>query len=137
MILFTNLGVSRHTAFHLVGSQKVKHIRRRQYDPLFIERIIGLVLGPYTALYRPFLKHCTLTSKAGGLYDGPCPNLLRGNKVLIFVPSDCKSAILQSSDLSSLPDRWSILSYLEQYFYLICNLTYSGESFVFLHEVFL
>ena len=24
-----------------------------------------------------------------GLYDGPCPNLLRGDKVLIFVPSDC------------------------------------------------
>ena len=24
-----------------------------------------------------------------GLYDGPCSNLLRGDKVLIFVPSDC------------------------------------------------
>ena len=37
---------------------------RRQYDPLIIERTIGLVFGPCTALYRPFLKHCTLTNKA-------------------------------------------------------------------------
>ena len=27
---------------------------------------IGLVLGPSTALYGPFLKHCTLTNKAVG-----------------------------------------------------------------------
>ena len=27
---------------------------------------IGLVFGPSTALYRPFLKHCTLTNKAVG-----------------------------------------------------------------------
>ena len=42
------------------GSKIVKRLRRRQYDPLIIERIIGLVCGPSTALYRPFLKHCTL-----------------------------------------------------------------------------
>ena len=40
--------------------------RRRQYDPVIIERTIGLVLGPSTALYEPFLKHCTLTNKAVG-----------------------------------------------------------------------
>ena len=39
---------------------------RRQYDPLIIERTIGLVLGPSTALNIPFLKHCTLTNKAVG-----------------------------------------------------------------------
>ena len=31
-----------------------------------VEKTIGLVLGPSTALYRPFLKHCTLTNKAVG-----------------------------------------------------------------------
>ena len=71
------------------GSKIVKRLRRRQYDSLIIERTTGLVLGPSTALYESFLKHCTLTNKAVGLYDGPCPNLLRGNTVLIFVPSDC------------------------------------------------
>ena len=25
------------------------------------------MLDPYTALYRPFLKHCTLTNKAAGI----------------------------------------------------------------------
>ena len=41
-------------------------LRRRQYDPVIIKRTIGLVLGPSTALYEPFLKHCTLTNKAVG-----------------------------------------------------------------------
>ena len=44
----------------------VKRLRRRHYDPMIIERTIGLVLGPSTALYEPFLKHCTLTNKAVG-----------------------------------------------------------------------
>ena len=46
------------------GSKIVKRLRRRQYDPLIIETTIGLVLGPSTALYIPFLKHCTQTNKA-------------------------------------------------------------------------
>ena len=48
------------------GSKTVKRIWRRKYDPLIIERTIGLVIGPFTALYRSFLKHCTLTNKAAG-----------------------------------------------------------------------
>ena len=48
------------------GSKIVKRLRRRQYDTLITERTICLVLGPSTALYRPFLKHCTLTNKAVG-----------------------------------------------------------------------
>ena len=36
------------------GSKIVKHLRRRKYDPVIIERTIGLVLGPYTALCRSF-----------------------------------------------------------------------------------
>ena len=47
-------------------SKIVKRLRRRQYDPVIIERTIGLVLGPSTAMYEPFLKHCTLTNKAVG-----------------------------------------------------------------------
>ena len=34
------------------GSKIVKRLRRRQYDPVIIERTIGLVLRPFTALYR-------------------------------------------------------------------------------------
>ena len=48
------------------GSKIVKCLRRRQYDPAIIERTIGLVLGPFTALYRSFLNRCTLTNKAVG-----------------------------------------------------------------------
>ena len=48
------------------GSKIVIRLRRRQYDPAIIERTIGLVLDPCTALYRSFLKRCTLTTKAFG-----------------------------------------------------------------------
>ena len=48
------------------GSKIVKRLRRRQYDPAIIERTIGLVLGPFTALYRSFLKRCTRIYKAVG-----------------------------------------------------------------------
>ena len=48
-------------------SQIVKRLQRRQYDPVIIERNIGLVCGPPTALYEPFLKHCTLTNKTVGI----------------------------------------------------------------------
>ena len=48
------------------GSKIVKRLRRRQYEPEIIERTIGLVLGPFTALYRSFLKRCALTNKAVG-----------------------------------------------------------------------
>ena len=53
---------------HRISSRRVlfSRLRRRQYDPVIIERPIGLVLGPSTALYGPFLKHCTLTNKAVG-----------------------------------------------------------------------
>ena len=39
---------------------------RRQYDPVIIERTLGIVLGPFTVLYRSFLKRFTLTNKAVG-----------------------------------------------------------------------
>ena len=71
------------------GSKIVKCFRRRQYGLAIIERTTGLVLGPFTALFRSFLKRCTLTNKEFGLYDGPCPKVLRGDRVLIPIPSDC------------------------------------------------
>ena len=52
--------------FFSSGSKIVKRLRRRQYDQVIIERTIGLVLGPSTAVHEPFLKHCTLTNKAMG-----------------------------------------------------------------------
>ena len=58
--------VQRRTEFHLVGFEKSQSLRRRHYDSVIIERTIGLVFGPFTALYIPFLKHCTLTNKAVG-----------------------------------------------------------------------
>ena len=54
------------TNFISSGSKILKRLRRRQYDPAIIERTIGLVLGPFTALYRSFLKRCTPTYKAVG-----------------------------------------------------------------------
>ena len=48
------------------GSEIVKRLRRRKYDQAIVKRTIGLVICPSTALYRPFLKHCTLTNKAVG-----------------------------------------------------------------------
>ena len=50
--------------FISTSSKIVKYLRRRQYDPVIIERTTGLVLGPSTAFYKPLLKHCTLTNKA-------------------------------------------------------------------------
>ena len=48
------------------GSKIVKRLQRRQYNILIIERTIGIVRVPYTARYRPFLEHCTLTNNAVG-----------------------------------------------------------------------
>ena len=58
--------VKGETNFISSGSKIVKRLRRRWYDPAIIEKTLGLVLGPFTALCRSFLKHCTLTNKAVG-----------------------------------------------------------------------
>ena len=44
--------VKSESNFISSGSKIVKRLRRRQYDPEIIEMTIGLVLGPFTALYR-------------------------------------------------------------------------------------
>ena len=56
--------VKSETNFVSSGSKIVKCLRRRQYDPVIIERTICLVLGTFTALYRSFLERCTLANKA-------------------------------------------------------------------------
>ena len=55
--------ITSETNFISSGSKIMKRLQRRQYDPVIIEGTIGLVLGPFTALYRSFLKRCTLTNK--------------------------------------------------------------------------
>ena len=74
-------------------SKIVERFRHRKYDPVIIERTIGLVLGLSTALYISFLEHYTLTYKAVGTI-----------RALVFVPIDCLSGLLQPLALSSLPD---------------------------------
>ena len=96
---------------------------------MIIERTIGLVLiGPSTNLYRSFLNTALRLTRRWGLYDGTCPNLLRGDKAVILFPSDCYSELLQSFDLSSLlggrsiacPIRMSLYIFLLYYIYHLC-----------------
>ena len=93
------------------GSKIVKRLRRRQYNPLIIERTIGLVLGPSTTLYGPFLKHCTLTNKAVGTIwralsklhqrrQGPDPRPLW---LLVGTPSAIRPELAFSRAEHSLP----------------------------------
>ena len=93
------------------SSKIVKHLRRRQYDPLIIERTICLVLDPSTALYGPFLKHCTLTNKAVGTIwrtlskppqrrQGPDPRPLW---LLVGTPSAIRPELAFSRAEHSLP----------------------------------
>ena len=76
------------------GSKIVKRFWRRQYGPVTIERTIGLVLGPFTALYRSFLEHCTLTNKVVGTIWQDLSKPPQSYKVLIFAPSDSYSELL-------------------------------------------
>ena len=70
-------------------SKIVKRLRRRQYDPAITERTIGLVLGPLTALSDQSLSVAIWLTRRLELYDRPCLNLLRGDRVLIPVAPDC------------------------------------------------
>ena len=89
-------------------SKIVKRTRRRKYDPVIIERIIGLVLGPCTALYRSFLKHCTPTNKAAGnIWQdlSKPPQRRQGPDPPPLLLCDCYTVLLLSLDLTSLPDE--------------------------------
>ena len=112
------------------GSKIVKCLRRRHYDPLIIDWTIGLVIGPSTALYRPFLKHCTLTKKA----VGPIWRALSKPPQRRQGP-DLRPLWLLSgtpSDLSSLPDGRNIACPIRMslYIFLIYNFYYLCRSFI-------
>ena len=67
VILSTYLGGSKAKRIYISsGSKIVKRLQSRRYDPAIIEKTIGLVLDPFTAVYRSFLKRCILTNKAIG-----------------------------------------------------------------------
>ena len=116
------------------GSKIVKRLRRRQYDPLIIERSIGLMLGPSTALYGPFLKHCTLTNKAVGTIwralskppqrrQGPD---LRPLWLLVGTPSAIRPELAFSRAEHSLP-----YSDVTIYIYAILYLSYTCMLYVY------
>ena len=54
-LIYKLRGVKGEANFISSGSKIVKRLRRRQYDQAITEKTIGLVLGPFTALYRSFL----------------------------------------------------------------------------------
>ena len=55
------------------SSSIVKRRRRVQYYPEIIVRLIGLVLCPYTNLFRYFPKHCTELQGGGYFMTGIVP----------------------------------------------------------------
>ena len=119
------------------GSKIVKRLRRRQYDPLIIERTIGLVLGPSTTLYGPFLKHCTLTNKAVGTIwralskppqrrQGPD---LRPLWLLVGTPSAIRPELAFSRAEHSLP-----YSDVTIYIFAILYLSSTGHQAIIGHQ---
>ena len=55
-LVYKPTGVKDTPNFISSGSKIVKRLRQRQYDPLIIERTIGLVLGPLYSLEQTFSK---------------------------------------------------------------------------------
>ena len=54
-LVYKLMRVKEKPNFILSVSKIVRRLRRRQYDPVIIERTISLLLGPFTAVYRSFL----------------------------------------------------------------------------------
>ena len=114
------------------GSSIVKRLRRRQYDPLIIERTIGIVLGPSTTLYGPFLKQCTLTNKTVGtiwraLFKHPQRRQgpdLRPLWLLVGTPSAIRPELAFSRAEHSLP-------YLDVTLYIFAILNLSSMLYVY------
>ena len=71
------------------GLEIVKRLLCSQYDPAIIKRTIGIVISPFTASSDHSLRVALWLKRRLGLCDGPCLNLLRGDRVLIPVPSYC------------------------------------------------
>ena len=62
----TRRRVKGEVNFISLGSKILEHFWRRPYDPAIIERTTWHVLCPFAALFRSFLKRCTLTNKEIG-----------------------------------------------------------------------
>ena len=58
------LMVNCEANFVSFGFKIVKRLRSRKYEPVILERTLGLVFGPCAALYTSFLTHCTPNKKA-------------------------------------------------------------------------
>ena len=59
-----NIRVVKDAAIFVSSSSKIiEHLPRRRYDPVIIDRTIGLLLGLSTALYNSLQKHCILTNQ--------------------------------------------------------------------------
>ena len=91
------------------GSKVEKLLRRRKYDPVIIEKIIGFVFGPSTALYNYFLKRCTLTNKAFGTISKDLSKLSQRTHGPDPRPSDFNSELIQPFYLGSIT-VWTKLS---------------------------
>ena len=61
-----SIGIQKRNEFNPVGLENSETPSLSEVWPSDHRRTIGLVLCPCTALYRSFLKRCTLTNKAVG-----------------------------------------------------------------------
>ena len=86
------------------GSKTVKRLRHRKYDPVIIKMTIGLVRDPSVySLLQIFPKALHSNKTVETIWrDLSKPPL--ADKVQILLPSDCYAGLLQSLNLSSLPD---------------------------------
>ena len=109
----------RHTEFISSGSKIVKRLRRRQYDPLIIEMTIGLVVGPSTALYRPFLKHCRVLSKPPQRQQG---SDLCSLCLLVWTPSAIRPELIsrRAEHILSYSDVAIYIFDIYNMYYLCC-----------------
>ena len=89
--------VKSETNFISLGSKIVKRLRRRQYFDVGSTCITQWSSKGLLVICFVLVQSCTDHSlsvtrwltKPLGLYDGPCLNLLRSDRILIPVPSDC------------------------------------------------
>ena len=104
---------------------------------MIIERTIGLVLGPSTALYRPFLKHCTLSNKAIGTIWRPLFKPPQRRQGPDLRPLWLLVGTLQPSDLSSLPDGRSITCpiRMSHYIFLLYNIYHLCFTCIYFYDV--
>ena len=85
----------RRSKFHLVGLENSETPSTSSVRPSDHWEDDMFLLG---SSYLSWSVALSLTRRLG-LHDGPCPNLLRCDRILILVPSDFQSRLLQPLDL--------------------------------------